>query len=42
MFPPPICAQFNNLTEPVGHTIGRNTVKRILLDNGFDPAPLRH
>jgi hypothetical protein len=26
----------------LGHTIGRNTVKRILLDNGFDPAPLRH
>ncbi|MFT5510727.1 MAG: putative transposase, partial [Hyphomicrobiaceae bacterium] len=26
----------------VGHTIGRNTVKRILLDNGIDPAPLRH
>ena len=26
----------------LGHDIGRNTIKRILLDNGFDPAPLRH
>ena len=25
----------------LGHVIGRNTVKRILLDNGIDPAPLR-
>ena len=25
----------------LGHNIGRNTVKRILLDNGIDPAPLR-
>ena len=25
----------------LGHEIGRNTVKRILLENGFDPAPLR-
>ena len=24
-----------------GHDIGRNTVKRVLLDNGIDPAPLR-
>ena len=24
-----------------GHEIGRNTIKRILLDNGFDPAPHR-
>jgi len=23
------------------HEIGRNTIKRILLENGFDPAPLR-
>ena len=27
----------NNL----GHEIGRNTIKRVLLDNGLDPAPLR-
>ena len=26
----------------LGHEIGRNTIKRILLDNGFDPAPLRN
>jgi putative transposase len=26
----------------LGHDIGRNTVKRILFDNGIDPAPLRH
>ena len=25
----------------LGHEIGRNTIKRILLDNGIDPAPLR-
>jgi putative transposase len=25
----------------LGHEVGRNTVKRILLENGFDPAPLR-
>jgi transposase InsO family protein len=25
----------------LGHDIGRNTIKRILLDNGLDPAPLR-
>jgi transposase InsO family protein len=25
----------------LGHEIGRNTVKRILLENGFDPASLR-
>jgi putative transposase len=25
----------------LGHDIGRNTLKRILLDNGLDPAPLR-
>jgi transposase InsO family protein len=25
----------------LGHEIGRNTVKRILLENGFDPAPIR-
>ncbi len=25
----------------LGHGIGRNTIKRILLDNGLDPAPLR-
>jgi transposase InsO family protein len=25
----------------LGHEIGRNTIKRILLDNGFDPAPHR-
>jgi len=25
----------------LGHTIGRNTVKRILLDHGIDPAPER-
>ena len=25
----------------LGHEIGRNTIKRILLDNGLDPAPLR-
>ncbi len=25
----------------LGHEIGRNTIKRILLENGFDPAPLR-
>ena len=25
----------------LGHEIGRNTIKRILLYNGFDPAPLR-
>ena len=24
----------------LGHEIGRNTVKRVLLDSGFDPAPL--
>jgi putative transposase len=26
----------------LGHEIGRNTIKRILLDNGLDPAPYRH
>lgn len=26
----------------LGHDIGRNTIKRILLDNGFDPARLRN
>ena len=26
----------------LGHDIGRNTIKRILLDNGIDPAPLRN
>jgi putative transposase len=26
----------------LGHEIGRNTIKRILLDNGIDPAPLRN
>jgi putative transposase len=25
----------------LGHDIGRNTIKRILLDNGIDPVPLR-
>jgi hypothetical protein len=25
----------------LGHNIGRNTIKRILLDHGLDPAPLR-
>ncbi len=25
----------------LGHDIGRNTIKRILLENGLDPAPLR-
>ena len=25
----------------VGHEIGRNTIKRILHENGIDPAPLR-
>ncbi len=25
----------------LGHEIGRNTLKRILVENGFDPAPLR-
>ena len=25
----------------LGHEMGRNTIKRILLDNGIDPAPLR-
>lgn len=25
----------------LGYDIGRNTIKRILLDNGIDPAPLR-
>ena len=25
----------------LGHEIGRNTIKRILLENGIDPAPLR-
>ena len=25
----------------LGHEIGRNTIKRVLLENGFDPAPLR-
>ena len=32
-----ICGALYNL----GHAIGRNTVKRILLDNGVDPVPLR-
>ena len=26
----------------LGHEIGRNTIKRILLDNGIDPAPARN
>ena len=26
----------------LGHEIGRNTIRRILVDNGFDPAPLRN
>ena len=25
----------------LGHEIGRNTIKRVLLENGIDPAPLR-
>ncbi len=25
----------------LGHEIGRNTIKRILLENGFDPARFR-
>jgi hypothetical protein len=25
----------------LGHEVGRNTIKRILLENGIDPAPLR-
>ncbi len=25
----------------LGHEIGRNTIRRILLENGFDPAPFR-
>jgi transposase InsO family protein len=25
----------------LGHEIGRNTIKRVLLENGLDPAPLR-
>ncbi len=25
----------------LGYEIGRNTIKRILVENGFDPAPLR-
>lgn len=33
-----ICGALNNL----GHEIGRTTVKRILLANGIDPAPLRN
>ncbi|MDA0824863.1 MAG: integrase core domain-containing protein [Proteobacteria bacterium] len=26
----------------LGHELGRNTIKQILLDNGFDPAPFRN
>jgi hypothetical protein len=26
----------------LGHEIGRNTIKRILRENGIDPAPLRN
>jgi putative transposase len=26
----------------LGHKIGRNSIKRILFDNGFDPAPMRN
>ena len=26
----------------LGHEIGRNTIRRILIDNGLDPAPLRN
>ena len=33
-----ICGALYNL----GHEIGRNTVKRILVENGFDPAPGRN
>ncbi len=25
----------------LGHEVGRNTIKRILIENGIDPAPLR-
>lgn len=32
-----LCGALYNL----GHDIGRNTVKRVLRDNGIDPAPLR-
>ncbi len=32
-----ICGALFNL----GHVIGRNTVKRFMLDNGIDPAPIR-
>ena len=32
-----ICGALRN----VGHEIGRNTIKRILHENGIDPAPLR-
>ena len=33
-----ICGALYNL----GHAVGRNTVKRILVENGFDPAPVRN
>jgi putative transposase len=27
--------------QSLGYKIGRNTIKRILLENGIDPAPIR-
>jgi hypothetical protein len=34
-------ARIRGALHNLGHGIGRNTIKRILLENGFDPAPFR-
>ena len=36
------CTRIRGALYNLGHEIGRNTIKRILLDNGIDPAPLRN
>jgi putative transposase len=36
------CSRIQGALYNVGHDIGRNTVKRILFDNGIDPVPPRH
>jgi len=35
------CQKVLGALKNLGHEIGRNTIKRILLENGIDPAPER-